>query len=120
MLLSRRSGRIAAKGSRRTTMMTSQKKIDANRRNAQKSTGPRTEEGKNRSRRNSLTHGLSGRVVLPEDQARAVEARTAEYDAELKPEGAFERWLLGIIAVETIRLDRCRLHEIALRAEQAV
>ena len=39
--------------------------------------------------------------------------------AELKPELAFERWLLGIIAVETVRLDRCRLHEIALRAEQA-
>ena len=38
-------------------MPTSQLKIESNRRNAQKSTGPRTTAGKNRSRFNALKHG---------------------------------------------------------------
>ena len=38
---------------------TSQKRIEANRRNAQKSTGPRTADGKAKSAQNATTHGLS-------------------------------------------------------------
>jgi hypothetical protein len=36
----------------------SQKKIDANRRNAQKSTGPKTKEGKAKSSMNSIKYGI--------------------------------------------------------------
>jgi hypothetical protein len=39
--------------------MTSNRKIESNRKNAQKSTGPRSEAGQRRSRRNALRHGLS-------------------------------------------------------------
>jgi hypothetical protein len=39
--------------------MTSDRKIESNRNNAQKSTGPRSEAGQRRSRRNALRHGLS-------------------------------------------------------------
>ncbi|THD68256.1 MAG: hypothetical protein E7813_11515 [Bradyrhizobium sp.] len=39
--------------------MTSDRKIAANRRNAKKSTGPRTEAGRRHSRRNALQHGLA-------------------------------------------------------------
>ena len=43
--------------------MTSEAKIAANRRNAQRSTGPRTALGKARVRRNALRHGLAAGVV---------------------------------------------------------
>ena len=39
--------------------MTPDRKIESNRKNAQKSTGPRSEAGQRRSRRNALRHGLS-------------------------------------------------------------
>ena len=44
---------------------TSQKRIEANRRNAQNSTGPRTSQGKAKSAQNSTTHGLSRLHVNP-------------------------------------------------------
>ena len=44
---------------------TSQKRIEANRRNAQQSTGPRTAQGKAKSAQNSTTHGLSRLHVNP-------------------------------------------------------
>ena len=40
--------------------MTSQKQIEANRRNAQAATGPKTEEGKSRSSLDAMRHGLTG------------------------------------------------------------
>jgi hypothetical protein len=52
--------------------------IEANQRNAQKSTGPRTEEGKNRSRLNALDHGCRANLmVLPTEVF-------GEYENELK------------------------------------
>jgi hypothetical protein len=39
--------------------MTSDRKIESNRKNAQRSTGPRSEAGQRRSRRNALRHGLA-------------------------------------------------------------
>jgi hypothetical protein len=52
--------------------------IEANRQNARKSTGPRTEEGKNRSRLNALDHGCRANLmVLPTEVF-------GEYENELK------------------------------------
>ena len=48
--------------------MASEAQIAANRANAQRSTGPRTEEGKEKSARNALNHGLCAeRVVIDEE-----------------------------------------------------
>jgi hypothetical protein len=44
--------------------MTSFKQTEANRRNALKSTGPITEEGKLQSRRNAVRHGLTAETVI--------------------------------------------------------
>src|SRR5215472_15723279 len=48
--------------------MLTQKQIDANRRNALKSTGPKSDEGKAQSRMNALRHGLTAaQAVLPHE-----------------------------------------------------
>jgi hypothetical protein len=44
--------------------VTTFKQCVANRENAQKSTGPQTDEGKRRSRRNTLRHGLTAETVI--------------------------------------------------------
>lgn len=48
--------------------MTSPRKIEANRRNAKRSTGPRTVHGKQRSRTNALKHGLAAVTLRPADK----------------------------------------------------
>ncbi len=59
-----------------TKKLISARKLAANRQNAQKSTGPRTPEGKAQSRRNALKHGIFARKVFAttEDEAIANEA----------------------------------------------
>jgi hypothetical protein len=58
--------------------MTSAAKIAANRRNAQRSTGPRTGAGKARSRGNSLKHGLAVPIARDSVFADRIKELTAE------------------------------------------
>jgi len=95
--------------------MTSLKQIEANRRNALKSTGPRSEDGKQRSSRNALRHGLTAETVLnpledPEDYKLFEEAIAAEYEAE----SAVERELVLRLASLLWRLRRTSLIETGL------
>jgi hypothetical protein len=67
--------------------MTTWQQIAANRRNAEKSTGPRTDAGKRRSRRNALRHGLCAETVIEsledvEDYKAFEIAIASEYDAQ--------------------------------------
>jgi hypothetical protein len=56
--------------------MTSLRQTEANRRNALKSTGPRTLEGKRASRRNALRHGFTAQTVIePLEDPAEYEAR---------------------------------------------
>ena len=83
-----------------------------NRRNAARSTGPRTEEGKRRSSLNALRHGLTGQtVVLPEDDLAAYQRHCAQFHAELKPQGLLETKAVQTIADTYGRLDRIRAME---------
>ena len=79
-----------------------------------KSTGPRTPEGKEKSRANALKHGLCSSVVVPEDAA-AVQGRAMAYWRTLRPQNEFHSWLVDQIAVLTLRVDRCERIERRLR-----
>ena len=90
----------------------SQARIEANRRNSLKSTGPRTPEGKSRSRRNALIHGLAGNgVVMPAQEAEAITDLMAQLQSSVKAGPPLEMVLLRIIAVESVRLERHRAEE---------
>jgi len=95
--------------------MASLRQIRANQLNALQSTGPRTDEGKAVARRNALRHGLAGTgLVLPEDEAEAVNERWAQWHSSLKPDDAYSEWMVERIASLAIRLERCEHHERAL------
>ena len=100
--------------------MTSLRQIEANRRNALKSTGPTTEAGKDRSRRNAIRHGLSAETVITAvediDDYRAFEAAViVDYDART----AVERELVLRLASLLWRLRRATSIETALLSIQA-
>src|SRR5580658_1178853 len=80
--------------------MTSTKQTEANRRNAQKSTGPRTPEGKAAVRLNALRHGLCARTaVLPAENAEEFQQLCADLETEWQPQGRTEQYLLEQMAV---------------------
>jgi hypothetical protein len=100
--------------------MTSFRQIDANRRNARKSTGPITEEGKRRSRCNAIRHGLSAETVIgaledAEDYKAFEAAIIADYDAQ----SAVERELVLRLASLLWRLRRTTTMETGLFEIQA-
>jgi len=100
--------------------VTSFKQIEANRRNARKSTGPTTEEGKQRSRCNAVRHGLTAETVIgaleDADDYRAFEAAIiADYDAQ----SAVERELVLRLASLLWRLRRATAMETGLFEIQA-
>ena len=101
-------------------LMTSQKQIESNRRNALKSTGPKTPEGKASSRLNSLQHGLTGtaQIVIagedPEQYARLLESIRTEF-AVLGDLGAH---LIEQPVQQLWRLRRVSRFEAALLAWQ--
>ena len=87
--------------------MTSDKKVEANRRNARKSTGPRTPTGKAAVRLNALTHGLlSQEVLLPGEDADALRELGERLRAELQPIGELENLLVDRITSLLWRLRR--------------
>ena len=85
--------------------MTSDKQLRANRRNALKSTGPKTREGKAAASQNALKHGLlSEAVLLPGEDAAALEDLSERLQAELRPVGELEWLLVERVVAATWRL----------------
>jgi hypothetical protein len=100
--------------------MTSIKQIEANRRNSLRSTGPKTEAGRQASRCNAVRHGLTAETVIgameDADDYKAFElAITADYDAQ----SAVERELVLRLASLLWRLRRSTTIETGLFEIQA-
>lgn len=95
--------------------MTSFRQFEANRRNAQSSTGPKTEAGKQRSRSNAVRHGLTAETVIdiledPEDYKAFELSVTSDFDAQT----AVERELVLRLASLLWRLRRATAIETGM------
>src|SRR5918911_4674995 len=87
--------------------MTSSKQVQANKRNALKSTGPKTQEGKDIARLNSTKHGLlSSEALLPGEDEDAFAELDERLRAELQPVGELESLLVERIIAAHWRLRR--------------
>ncbi len=99
--------------------MASDKQIRANRRNAQRSTGPNTPEGKDAVRLNATKHGLrSQEVLLPGEDEEALKQLDENLRAELQPVAEMENLLVDGIVAAHWRLRRLRRVEAGIFAWQ--
>jgi hypothetical protein len=88
-----------------------------NRENSLKSTGPKTDAGKQRSSLNALRHGLTGHVVvMPGDDLAAYQTFTARLHKDFQPSGEHETILVQSIADDYWRLNRAKAMEDNLYA----
>ena len=92
------------------------RQIAANRRNARRSTGPKSAAGKAASSANALRHGLSAAraVVLPDEDGEAYERLRQGVLGDLDPAGALQEALAQRIVVLLWRLDRAARLEAEL------
>ena len=87
--------------------MTTNAQIKANGKNAKKSTGPRSEEGKARSAKNALKHGLLARnTVLPGEDPAEFDRQLAALEADIQPANPLEFELVRQIADAQWRMRR--------------
>jgi len=94
-------------------------RLASNRRNALRSTGPRTAEGKERSRSNALKHGLTGEgVAISTEDSAAVAGRFEALRDELSPQTVMGGILVKRLALLSVRLDRCARQEAAALSER--
>ncbi len=95
--------------------MASPAQIAANRRNARRSTGPRTPEGKARSSQNALRHGFTSReFIVPGQEREHFETLRRELAVEIKPAGALAELLFNQLLHAAWNLHRIALAEARL------
>lgn len=87
--------------------MTTDKQIATNRQNALKSTGPKTPEGKELARKNSIKHGLLSKdLIIREEDPKALQALMDDLFATLQPLGRIEEVLTEKIGATLWRMQR--------------
>ncbi len=90
-------------------MATSALQLEANRANAQHSTGPRSQSGKQKSSQNACQHNLTGGSALaPGEDPAAYEKHVALMIAEYTPGNPVAEFVVRQIADAMWRLQRCR------------
>ena len=89
-------------------MATSQAQITANQANAQKSTGPTSDEGKKIASRNSYKHGFCAKPgFVPHEDPDVYHKRLDDFQTQLNPKGgAFQAWWVETVVHVTIIVDR--------------
>jgi len=92
--------------------MTSAKQAESNRRNASKSTGPKTAEGKAASSLNALSHGLRARTVIqPGDDPEEFDQLCADLQDSFEPQSRPEQLLVEKMAIAEWQLARLQRSE---------
>src|SRR5262249_6491735 len=87
--------------------MATEKQVAANRQNAKNSTGPRTEAGKRRSRRNAVRHGLTAeKVIGVHEDATAYRDLQIAVSADYRPQTNFETELIARLGSMLWRTSR--------------
>ena len=100
--------------------MTTEKQFLANQQNAKHSTGPRTESGKRRSRRNAVRHGLTAETVIDTlEDAADYKAFERAIKSDYSPQTAIEGQLVTRLASLLWRLRRAVIVESGLLNVQA-
>lgn len=100
--------------------MATLRQIQANRNNAQKSTGPRTARGKAASRRNALKHGLAGAgVVMPEWADGLIQKRMDAWRPYYRLNSDQEEFTFRVMITSSIQVDLARNLEAARRNHAA-
>ena len=99
--------------------MTTEKQAEANRRNASKSSGPKTDEGKAASRLNALRHGLRARtVVQPGDDQSEFDQLSADLQEACDPQNRPEELLVEKMVIAEWQLARLQRVESILLLDQ--
>ena len=99
--------------------MTTESQRKANRQNAKKSTGPRTEEGKQRSSQNGLKHGLLARdAVMANEDPAEYDRQLQQLEENIFPKNALEFELVRQVADAQWRLRRITRIEAGLLTHQ--
>jgi hypothetical protein len=95
--------------------MTSQRQLEANQANAKRSTGPRTLDGRARSRMNAVKHGLTAKyIVIGDEDPDEFEALRADLESDFQPSTRLEYELVDRLAGLLWRLRRVPGVEAAL------
>jgi hypothetical protein len=100
--------------SKEHAIMATEKQIAANRRNAQKSTGPKSDVGKAKAKFNALKHGMTAdTAVLPFEDPNSYEQLREALIDHYQPANACEQMLVDLVVVNYWRLLRVRRVETA-------
>jgi hypothetical protein len=105
--------------SRPVMTLTTEQRREINRENGKKSQGPKTDEGKAKSRQNALKHGLRAEVLaMVNEDPKIIAARAESWNDYYQPASPAAQHLVNECVRATILSDRCHTYHDAALAKQ--